>query len=402
MADRLQFAFTIMFHYLFPIRTMGLAPFVAWYTMRAAQTDDADAARAARFWTKIFAVNFATGVVTGIPMEFQFGTNWAAFSAQGGAVDRAAARDGRRLRVFPRVDFSRRAALRAQRPSDAACGAGRPSRVARLVALGVFHRRDQRVDAAPGRLRDRGRTARIEMASLWACLISPLAWWQFCTCCAARWWPAGSSSRGSARTICSAKREEASGARFRARGDDRCGLIFAVLAVFPTGDRNSANVTEYQPVKLAAMEGLFESTNGAPLAIIGMPDVANRNADRSDLRAGYLELSRVRKFQRQRQRPQRVCDRAMAAGRTDVLRVSRHGRARDDLRRASRCSRVLLLWRDGCLRSPLVLWPLMLVMPFPYIANEAGWTTTEVGRQPWIVYGMMRTSEAPLAERRQR
>ena len=75
LVDRLQFAFTIMFHYLFPITTMGLAPFVAGYTLKAARhPDDKDAANAAAFWTKIFAINFAIGVVTGIPMEFQFGT----------------------------------------------------------------------------------------------------------------------------------------------------------------------------------------------------------------------------------------------------------------------------------------------------------------------------------------
>jgi len=84
-ADRIQFAFTIMFHYLFPIGTMGLAPFVAWYTWRAGR-GDAQSAASAAFWTKIFTVNFAAGVVTGIPMEFQFGTNWAAFSAKAGAV----------------------------------------------------------------------------------------------------------------------------------------------------------------------------------------------------------------------------------------------------------------------------------------------------------------------------
>ena len=86
LADRLQFAFTVMFHYLFPIGTMGLAPFVAAYTWKAARDFDEESGRIARFWTKIFAINFAAGVVTGIPMEFQFGTNWAAFSRRSGAV----------------------------------------------------------------------------------------------------------------------------------------------------------------------------------------------------------------------------------------------------------------------------------------------------------------------------
>src|SRR5271168_2339077 len=94
-ADRIQFAFTVMFHYLFPIGTMGLAPFVAWYTLRAAQTHDVTYDRAARFWAKIFAVNFAVGVVTGIPMEFQFGTNWAGFAkAAGGVIGQTLAMEG--------------------------------------------------------------------------------------------------------------------------------------------------------------------------------------------------------------------------------------------------------------------------------------------------------------------
>ena len=75
-----------MFHYLFPIATMGLAPFVAAYTWKAARNRDEVTAQIARFLTKIFAINFAAGVVSGIPMEFQFGTNWAAFSRRSGSV----------------------------------------------------------------------------------------------------------------------------------------------------------------------------------------------------------------------------------------------------------------------------------------------------------------------------
>src|SRR5437879_12023325 len=86
VADRLQFAFTIMFHYLFPITTMGLAPLiVVLKTLHLVRKDELYG-RAARFWTKIFALNFAVGVVTGSTMEFQFGTNWARFSDFAGGV----------------------------------------------------------------------------------------------------------------------------------------------------------------------------------------------------------------------------------------------------------------------------------------------------------------------------
>ena len=83
---RLQFAFTITYHYLFPQLTMGLAWFLVYWKWRALRTGDEKYNRAARFWAKIFGLNFAVGVVTGIPMEFQFGTNWAGFSKYAGGV----------------------------------------------------------------------------------------------------------------------------------------------------------------------------------------------------------------------------------------------------------------------------------------------------------------------------
>src|SRR5580765_6475421 len=83
---RLQFGFTIVYHYLFPQLTMGLAWFLVYWKWRALRTGDEKYNQAVRFWAKIFGLNFAVGVVTGIPMEFQFGTNWAAFSRHAGGV----------------------------------------------------------------------------------------------------------------------------------------------------------------------------------------------------------------------------------------------------------------------------------------------------------------------------
>src|ERR1700682_5794616 len=83
---RLHFAFTIAFHYIFPQLTMGLALLLVYLKTKALRTNDEHYNRAARFWGRIFGINFAVGVVTGIPMEFQFGTNWAAFSRAAGGV----------------------------------------------------------------------------------------------------------------------------------------------------------------------------------------------------------------------------------------------------------------------------------------------------------------------------
>ncbi len=84
--SRFQFGFTLTYHYLFPQLTMGLAWFLVYWKWRALRTGDDNYNRAARFWAKIFGLNFAVGVVTGIPMEFQFGTNWAGFSRYAGGV----------------------------------------------------------------------------------------------------------------------------------------------------------------------------------------------------------------------------------------------------------------------------------------------------------------------------
>src|ERR1700724_4775694 len=92
---RLHFAFTIAFHYIFPQLTMGLALLLVYLKTKALRTNDEHYNRAARFWAKIFGINFAVGVVTGIPMEFQFGTNWAAFArAAGGVIGQTLAMEG--------------------------------------------------------------------------------------------------------------------------------------------------------------------------------------------------------------------------------------------------------------------------------------------------------------------
>jgi cytochrome d ubiquinol oxidase subunit I len=190
-----------------------------------------------------------------------------------------------------------------------------------------------------------------------------------------------------------AKREEPLGKRF-VTGGVAVALAFSMLTIFPTGDRNSADITKYQPVKLAAMEGLFETTNGAPLAIIGMPDTksatlidpilvpdvlsflayGNFNADVKGLKAYATELWPP----------------------VELTYYSYHimvGLGTIFIAVAG-IAALLLLWGRRLFATRPVLWLLMLMMPFPYIANEAGWMTTEVGRQPWIIYGLMKTNEA--------
>jgi len=109
--SRLQFAFTLTYHYLFPQLTMGLAWFLVYWKWRALRTGDEKYNQAVRFWAKIFGLNFAVGVVTGIPMEFQFGTNWADFTRICGRRDRTDAGNGRHVRFLSGKCVRRRAYL---------------------------------------------------------------------------------------------------------------------------------------------------------------------------------------------------------------------------------------------------------------------------------------------------
>ena len=390
LAGRLQFAFTIMFHYLFPIGSMGLAPFIAWFAFRSMR-GDGDAAQAARFWTKIFALNFAVGVVTGIPMEFQFGTNWALFSAKTGAiVGQPLAMEG----IF--AFFLESVFLGALLSGPERVG----KRLYTLAAVAVWFGAwlsgyfvvvtDAWMQHPVGY--GLGAKGSIELQSLAALLFSRFALWQYLHVMTGAVLTGAFLVAGVGAFYLLARRDEVLGRRFV-----RCGVLvgfaFAALAIFPTGDRNGADVSEYQPLKLAAMEGLFESTHGAPLAIIGMPDVRHEKLIDPIFVPDLLSFLAYGNFN------------AKVAGLTaygvelwppvELTYYAYHimvglGTIFPVLMLIA----LALLWRKRLYDARWLLWALMLAVPFPYIANEAGWTVTEVGRQPWIVYGLMKTAAA--------
>ena len=391
-ADRLQFAFTIMFHYLFPITTMGLAPFVAAYTLKAARTGDPETAAAAGFWTKIFAINFAIGVVTGIPMEFQFGTNWAAFSDRsGGVIGQPLAMEGVYAffleSVFLGVLLFGKRFLRPMVHAAAAVLVCLGSWLSGffIVVTDAWMQHPVGYVVAPD--------GRIEMDSLWTVITQPFAFWQYAHVLCGAILTGGFLVAGIGAYYLLARRDEGFGRRFVFSGAI-VAFIFSLLVVFPTGDRNGANVTAYQPVKLAAMEGLFESTNGAPLAIIGMPDVKNRTLIDPILVPDILSFLAYGNFN--------ANVKGLSAYATELwppvelVYFAYHVMVGlGTIFQGIAFIAVALLWRKLLFenRWRWVLWLLMLAMPFPFIANEAGWVTAEVGRQPWIIYGMMKTAE---------
>jgi len=390
LVDRLQFAFTIMFHYLFPITTIGLAPFVAVYTIEGIR-GDADAAKAAAFWTKIFAINFAIGVVTGIPMEFQFGTNWAAFSARAGsAVGQPLAMEG--IYAFFLESIFLGALLYGKRYvapwlyglSAVAVWFGSWLSGFFIVATNAWMQHPVGYAIAPD--------GTIQLTSLPALLFSPYAWWQFGHVLCGALVAGGFVVAGIGAYYLLSNRELVLARRFLNAGVI-VAFVFSILVVFPTGDIQGDDVTKYQPIKLAAMEGLFETTKGAPLAIIGMPeDSSHQLLDPiylpdvlSFLAYGnfHASVDGLNAYEKELWPP------------VDLVYYAYHIMVGLGTIFAGIATlAALFLWRKRLFDEPLLLWSLMLAMPFPYIASEAGWVVTEVGRQPWIIYGLMRTSAA--------
>ncbi len=389
-ADRLQFAFTIMFHYLFPIGTIGLAPWVAAYTWKAAHTGDPDAARAARFWTKIFAINFAAGVVTGIPMEFQFGTNWAEFSRRTGEiVGQPLAMEGFFAFFLESIFLGILLYRRREKPSPLVAWSSVFVCVGAWLSGFFIVSSNSWMQHPVGYSIAANGTVRLE--SIGALLLSAWTWWQFAHVLTGALLAGAMVVAGCGAYYLLSRREPTLGRRF-VRAGTLAAFTFAALAAFPTGDKNADDVTAYQPVKLAAMEGLFETTRNAPLAIIGMPDpIAQTLIDPiyvpsflSFLAYGNFSanVTGLREYPRDQWPPVELTYYAyhvMVGLGTIFFGVT--GVA------------LLALVLGRLERARWILWPLMLLMPFPYVANEAGWMVSEVGRQPWIVYGVMRTAQ---------
>ncbi len=286
--DRLHFAFTVTFHYLFPQLTMGLALLLMVFKTMALRTGNAHYNRCARFLAKIFAINFAMGVVTGIPMEFQFGTNWAQFSKQaGGVIGETLAMEGM-FSFFLESTFlglflfgEERLGPKLHWLAGAAVWAGSWLSGYFIVATDAWMQHPVGSAAGPN--------GQIVLTSFSTLLSNPWIFWQYTHNMAA------SVVTGSfvvaalgAFYLLSHKAEEFG--RTFVRIGVIAGLIAGALVAFPTGDRQSIMVAREQPVTLAAMEGLFNSSNTAPLAILGQPDTEKQRLDNP------IELPRVLTF----------------------------------------------------------------------------------------------------------
>lgn len=392
MWSRLQFAFTITYHYLFPQLTMGLALLLVVMKGLALKTKHPHWDELARFWGRIFALNFAVGVVTGIPMEFQFGTNWARFSnTAGGVIGLTLAMEG--LFAF----FAESAFLGLFLFGEKKLGPRGHFFATFMVFLGswlsgyfivvtnAFMQHPTGYVVGPD--------GRLALADLGAYLFSGWAFWEYVhTMTAAVVTGAFVVSAVAAYWALMGQFE--AHARAALRLGVIAGLAASVFQLFPSGDGQGKLVAKYQPVTLAAMEGKFESSAHAELDLFGQPNVAENRIENPIVVPEALSFLAYGTFGA---RVKGLDDfpRDEWPDNIELLYFAYHIMVGlGTLQLALMAVSALLLWRGTLYRARPVLWALMLAFPFPYIATTAGWTTAELGRQPWVVYGLMRTADA--------
>jgi cytochrome bd ubiquinol oxidase subunit I len=390
-ADRIHFGFTIVFHYLFPQLTMGLALLIVILKSAAQWTSKKEYNEAAHFWGRIFAINFLMGVVTGIPMEFQFGTNWAAFSKQaGGVIGQTLAMEGV-FSFFLESSFlglflfgEKRLGRRLHWISAFLVFLGSWSSGFFIIATNAWMQHPVAYQITP--------TGAIALESFWALLSNPWLAWQYPhNMSAAVITGSVVMSATGAFYLLTAQHHEH--ARIFVRMGVIAGAIASCLMMYPLGDAQARNVAAYQPTTLSAMEGLFHSQKGAPLAILGQPDMQAHRLQNPFVIPDVLSFLTYRRWHAeikgldaypQDQWPDNV----------PLLYYAYHNMVGlGTFFIAILVFAVFALWRGWLYESRLLLWALMLLAPFPYIATTFGWMTAELGRQPWLIYGLMRTAQ---------
>ncbi len=389
LIHRLHFAFTVTFHYLFPQLTMGLALLIVVLKTVALRSGSEGWDRAAHFWGRIFGINFVFGVVTGIPMEFEFGTNWAQFSrVSGGVIGQPLAMEGV-FSFFLESAFlglflygGSRLSKRLHWFSSVMVFLGSWISGFFIIVTDAWMQHPVAYDVVNGHY---------EVASFWQLLLNPWGLLQYMHNMT------GAVITGSfvmaavgAFYLLEGRNQEF--ARIFLKTSVVVGLIASILIIFPTGDLHGKYVARHQPAAMAGMEGVFKSETGAGIVLLGQPNEETGQIDNplvvnnvlsfliyGTTKAEVTGLDRIPHDQWPTALPLLYYAYHIMAGLGTwfalIMLVS-----------------AFLLWRGRLFGTRSVLWALLLSFPLPYIANTAGWMTAELGRQPWLIYGLMRTS----------
>ncbi|OIQ49651.1 Cytochrome bd-I ubiquinol oxidase subunit 1 [Pseudodesulfovibrio hydrargyri] len=386
MLSRLQFAAATMFHFIFVPLTLGLSVLIACMETAYVRTGNEVYKKMAKFWGKLFLVNFALGVVTGITLEFQFGTNWSRYSMYVGDIFGSLLAIEATAAFFLESTFIGVWHFGWDKLSPKAhaitawlvAGASNLSAIWILIANGFMQNPVGYVL----------RNGRAELTDFWAVITNKYAWLEFFHVVPASLLLAGFFIVGiSAWHLLRKNNTEFFQKSFNL--GISVALVFALFTA-AEGHIHGNNLSDTQPAKLAAMESHWETQKNAPMYLLLIPGEDGNVLEALPL-PGVLSFLAYNDFNAEvkglsdfpkEDRPPVVLSflsfRLMVGLGTLFILLAGFG----------------FLVRNKVDQYPRLLKALPFCIPLPYFALWAGWTLTEVGRQPWIVYGLMRTSDA--------
>ncbi len=389
---RLQFALTIMFHYLFPTLSIGLATLLILMEGLYLKTGNNLYKTMTQFWSNLFALNFALGVVTGIVMEFQFGTNWAVYSRFVGDVFGSALAAEGIFAFFLESGFLAIVIFGWERvsPKIHYFSTVMVTFGSIFSAFWITVANSWMQTPTAYHLVCHGKLIRAEMTRYWAIIFNPSSLDRFFHVVIGCWILGAFFVLSiSAYYLLRNRYIEFAKKSFV------IALIFAAIITplqLIEGSRQAKTVSKYQPAKLAAIEGVFHTSHHVSLWLWGIPDEKTQRVRFGVAIPGLLSfldkgnpnasLKGLDSFPVQDRPPMFIPFESyhlMIAIGLYLILISWLG--------------LFLLWRKTLFQNRFLLILFVISVVGPYLANELGWATAEVGRQPWLVYGLLRTPQ---------
>ena len=391
LLSRIQFALNIGFHYLYPPISIGLGLMLVIMEGLYLKTKDQKYREMTQFWIKIFALVFALGVATGLVQGFAFGTNWARFSRFVGDVFGSALAAEGMFAFFLESGFLgvllfgwNRVGPKLHYFSTICVGLG-----AHFSAVWIIIADSWMQTPAGFRIEDSPTGPRAVITQFWEMVFNPSSMDRLAHTLLGCWLTGAFFVVSVAAFYLLKKRHEQI-----ARSMMQIGLIVAaatlVLQLF-SGDRSAKYVAKYQPAKLAAFEGLYETTPGAPMTVVGW-------VDGEEQQVHGLKIPGLLSF--------------LTYGNTKDSVTGLNEIPRDEwpnvpvvfqtyhVMIATWAAMALIVlfsfwhwWRKTLTTNRALLWTLVFSVLLPHIGQQAGWISAEMGRQPWVVWKLLRTSE---------
>lgn len=389
---RLQFAFTIAFHYIYPPLSIGLGVIMVIMEGMYIKTKNPLYEKMTKFWVKVFALTFAIGVATGIVMEFEFGTNWASYSRYVGDVFGSALAAEGIFAFFLESGFLAILVFGWDKvkPPMHFFSTIMVSLGSMFSAVWIVVANSWMQTPAGFHIVGDGINARAEITDFWALVFNPSSVDRLLHVLSGCWLAGAFLVISVAAYYLLKKRH----LEF-SKSSIKIALLLACFAsIFQlfTGHSSAVGVSKNQPAKLAAMEAVYDTQENAPLYLFGWV-----NDDKQEVNFGiavpsmlsYLigfnsktKVIGLNDFQADQRPPVNIVFQSyhlMVAIGFALIGICLVG--------------VFFWWRGTLFDKKWMLWIFVFSVLGPQIANQLGWITAEVGRQPWIVYGILRTSE---------